>query len=91
LLPVHYNWFMRRRIMRWYLKLKALERSLDRRVDASELGVKEVEIERIDMSVRRISVPLNFSDQSYDLRVHIDLIRKRLAEMRGQRPITRSS
>ena len=38
------------------------------------------EIERIDAGVRRIRVPLHFSDQFYDLRGHIDLVRQRLAK-----------
>ena len=31
-----------------------------------------------DAGVRRIRYPLNFSDQFYHLRVHIDLVRQRL-------------
>jgi hypothetical protein len=36
--------------------------------------------------VSRIRVPLNFSDQYYDLRSHIDLVRQRL----GARAATKS-
>ena len=38
----------------------------------------QAEIERIDAGVRRIRYPLNFSDQFYHLRLHIELVRQRL-------------
>ena len=36
------------------------------------------EIERIDSAVSKIKVPLAYSDQYYDLRQHIELVRQRL-------------
>ena len=39
----------------------------------------QAELERIDSHVRSIRVPLYFSDQLYDLRGHVDLVRQRLA------------
>ena len=36
------------------------------------------EVERIDAAVRRIRLPLAYSDRVYDLRGHIDLVRKQL-------------
>jgi hypothetical protein len=39
------------------------------------------ELDRIDAAVSRASVPLPFSDQLYDLRAHIDLVRRRLQLM----------
>jgi hypothetical protein len=36
------------------------------------------EIDRIDAGVRAIKVPLEFSDQHYELRSHIELVRRRL-------------
>jgi hypothetical protein len=78
-IPALYVWNVRRRVVYWYRELKALERSLDSggaRYDADAL---QAELERIDAHVRRIRVPLYFSDQLYDLRGHIDLVRQRLA------------
>ena len=43
-----------------------------------DLARHQAEIERIDSGVRRIRYPLNFSDQFYHLRLHIDLVRQRL-------------
>ena len=68
---------IRRRLVYWYRQLKALERNLDHgKYDA---GALQAEFDRIDTAVRRIRVPLFYSDKLYDLRGHIDLVRQRLA------------
>lgn len=81
LIPTIYNWSIRRRLLYWYRQLKALERRLDQEGEAAggDIAANRAEIERIDAGVRRIRVPLAFSDQFYDLRGHIDLVRQRLA------------
>lgn len=77
--PMVYTWGVRRRLLYWYRQLKGLERSLDGAPAGADLSPHQAEIERIDAGVRRIRVPLAFSDQFYDLRGHIDLVRQRLA------------
>jgi hypothetical protein len=77
--PALYVWMMRRRLLYWYRQLKTLERSLDSGAARYDADALQAELERIDSHVRRIRVPLYFSDQLYDLRGHIDLVRQRLA------------
>ncbi len=75
-LPALYVWMIRRRLVYWYRQLKALERNLDSGpYDAAAL---QAEFDRIDSAVRRIRVPLYYSDKLYDLRGHVDLVRQRL-------------
>jgi TRAP-type uncharacterized transport system substrate-binding protein len=78
-LPAIYVWNVRRRLMYWYRQLKLLERSLDSRGAKYDLAAHQAELERIDSAVRRIRLPLYFSNELYDLRGHIDLVRKRLS------------
>ncbi len=78
ILPMAYNWSIRRRLLRWYSQLKALEASIVPNGGDDHVGEKVRELERIDHGVRRIRVPLAFSDQLYDLRGHINLVRQRL-------------
>ena len=78
ILPSVYAWTVRRRLFYWYQQLKALETKLDHPTPADELPALQAEIERIDTGVRRIRYPLNFSDQFYHLRLHINLVRDRL-------------
>lgn len=78
ILPKLYQWRIRRRILRWYDKLKVLERRVaaDRAYDKLS-GYRE-EIDRIDEAVGRIPVPMQFSDQLYSLRAAVDLVRQRI-------------
>ena len=78
-LPVVYQWIMRRRLMYWYGKLKALESSFDADPTNKYLREKKIEIERIEDAVSHIRFPLSFTDQLYNLRSHIDIVRRKIA------------
>jgi hypothetical protein len=79
--PQVYTWMVRRKIFYWYRQLKVLERSLDSRGAKLDETTHHAELERIDGAVRRIQVPLHFSSELYDLRLHIDLVRQRLSAL----------
>ena len=78
-LPVFYQWVMRRRLMYWYAKLKALEASFDVNANAISLPETKIEVERIEDAVSHIQFPLTFTDQLYNLRSHIDIVRRKIA------------
>jgi hypothetical protein len=77
--PAVYVWMVRRKLFYWYNQLKTLERNLDTRGAKLDASAHQAELERIDGAVRRIRVPLYFSNELYDLRLHIDLVRQRLS------------
>jgi TRAP-type uncharacterized transport system substrate-binding protein len=79
LMPVAYTWFNRRRLFYWYAQLKALEASFDSDPADKQLGRKQAEIERIEDAVSHIQFPLTFSDQVYNLRSHIEIVRHKIA------------
>lgn len=79
-IPAIYRWRIRRRILYWYGELKALERNIYAQPGRDRLAAHRDEIDRIDDAVSHIRVPLAFSDQLYNLRSHIDIIRQRLAQ-----------
>jgi TRAP-type uncharacterized transport system substrate-binding protein len=78
-LPVAYNWLTRRRLFYWYAQLKALEASFDTDPSGKQLAQKQDEIERIEEAVSHIRFPLTFSDQLYNLRSHIDIVRRKIS------------
>jgi TRAP-type uncharacterized transport system substrate-binding protein len=78
-LPQLYNWVTRRRLFYWYGQLKALEASFEANPNDKHLLEKQVEIERIEDAVSHIRFPLTFSDQLYNLRSHIDIVRRKIA------------
>jgi predicted nucleic acid-binding Zn-ribbon protein len=69
----------RRRLFYWYAQLKTLEASFDADPIDRRLGERQAEIERIEDAVSHIRFPLAFSDQVYNLRSHIDIVRRKIA------------
>jgi hypothetical protein len=45
------------------------------------LTEKQLEIERIEDAVSHIRFPLAFSDQVYNLRSHIDIVRRKITSL----------
>jgi len=83
-LPQLYRWGIRRRLLGRYRQLKSLEASIDANSTGYDLADKLQELDRIEAAVSGLSVPLPFSDQVYDLRGHIDIVRRRLEAMLPQ-------
>ena len=77
-LPQLYNWMTRRRLFYWYAQLKLLEASFDANSDDKHLAEKQAELDRIEDAVSHIRFPLTFSDHVYNLRSHIDIVRRKI-------------
>jgi len=77
--PMVYNWRVRRRVVYWYKKLKTIEEGVDERRGSDTLRQKLDELERMEQAVNHVAVPLGFANQLYDLRQHIDVVRRRLS------------
>ena len=82
--PMLYTWRQRSRITRWYGELRAVESTIGRGSGADEFARAFAQIDRIEAAVDQMSVPLGFSNQVYDLREHIILVRGRLATIQKQ-------
>jgi TRAP transporter TAXI family solute receptor len=76
LLPPAYGWRMRSKVNRWYKELQAL----DDRVRDGSVSHEEAtrELDRIERSVERVSLPPGFAASAYTLRLHIDFLRRRV-------------
>ena len=79
ILPQVYNWRMRRRILRWYVRLKLLEPGDASKLSADEVAQRLAELDRIDATVNTLVIPLAYANQLYDLRQHIEVVRRRLS------------
>ncbi|MEZ5816782.1 MAG: TAXI family TRAP transporter solute-binding subunit [Hyphomicrobiaceae bacterium] len=77
-LPVVYKWRVNRRLLYWYARLKVLESQLSADPSGVSLPHQRSEIERIDTAVSAIPVPLGFSEEYYNLRSAISLVRQRV-------------
>jgi len=76
-MPPIYTWRMRARVYRWYEELEKAEQQL---TDGdSDVATLLDELNRIETEVRQVKVPLSFTDQLFQLREHIDMVRRGVA------------
>jgi TRAP-type uncharacterized transport system substrate-binding protein len=79
LLPALYNWRMRERVYRWYAEVRHLDSeaisAAPKGVDAEQILSK---LNKIEARADNIRVPLAFARELYDLKVHIEFVRRRL-------------
>lgn len=82
LAPGVYGWGMRRRVFRLYGELKFLETQLDARGRSEPVNDLRDALERLEARANRMHTPTAFAHMVYTLRVHIALVRERLARER---------
>ncbi len=79
--PPTVRWRVRRKITRWYRELY----TIDARITTADAPIADdllIAIDQVEHEVIRISVPLGFADQLYNLRAHIALVRERILARR---------
>lgn len=81
LAPVVYAWRIKSRIYRWYGRLKQLEFELDLEGSKLDRSGALARLDEIEHGVSRIRTPLAFSENLYNLRAHIELVRQRLIKL----------
>lgn len=84
IVPPLYIWKVRSRIYRWYGKLRSVEHALEgvtpeRRDEVCKLQLRR--LDEIEERVNRISIPLSFAEELYELRRHIDFVRRRIRNL----------
>jgi len=80
IMPPLYRWRIRSRIYPWYRDVLAI----DRRMEQPDLDANRAldDLTAIEREVAKVSVPLSFAEELYDLRLHISLVRQRLEKKR---------
>jgi TRAP-type uncharacterized transport system substrate-binding protein len=76
--PPLYAFRVRSRIFRWYRQLREIEDALSRNATPPAELIED--LEKLDAKAERITVPLSFTDQLYNLRSHIAMVRERLKQ-----------
>jgi len=77
-IPPMYQFRIRRRIFKWYRDLLQIEADMaEKTVPVAEL-LERLRI--VEAGVEETNVPLGYTDQLYDLRSHIQMVRERLLQ-----------
>lgn len=76
IVPPLYQFRVRRRVFRWYARLREVEHRLDAgSVDTDSLLKELADLDRV---VNKVAVPLSYADELYALRNNIHAVRKRV-------------
>ena len=73
--PAIYNWRVRSKVFRCYGELKFLEDDLKNHYDAAKLDDYRNRLDALDEEASQLHVPLGFTDLTYTLREHVNLVR----------------
>ena len=81
--PQLYRWRMRSKIFRWYQELELLDPELHYEKINAQLPEYLTRLDKLEQKVSNVNVPLGYRESVYNLRIHIDMIRKRLIQTHG--------
>ena len=82
IVPVAYNWRMRARIYRWYAEVRNLDSEVLHNPPLPE-QIPDIlaQLSGIESHADKIRVPLAFARELYDLKLHIEFVRRRLQQL----------
>lgn len=80
ILPPAYRWRIRSRIFRWYKDLIRIEQAAINTADGDERQALLQELSTMANEVRDLQVPLSYTDEVYNLRLHIEMIMRTLSK-----------
>jgi hypothetical protein len=72
---------VRSRIYRWYGQLRSVEVAVEEASEANKRDVCHHQLMRlneIEQRVNQLTIPLSFAEELYELRSHINFVRKRI-------------
>ena len=87
--PPLYQFRVRRRVFRWYARL----RDIEAKVDAHKGEQKDLleDLDQLDRVVNKVAVPLSYADELYALRNNIYAVRKRVLARTPQGAVTEAA
>lgn len=81
-LPPVYRWRIRRRILRWYVQLRRIDLAIETGdLNPTRLAELKEELQDIESDAARVDVPLSYSNELYNLRLHIQLLEQKLERL----------
>ena len=79
--PPLYVWRVRSRIYRWYGQLRSVEHAVEEAKVSERAAVCAAQLHHLadlEQRVNQLTIPLSFAEELYELRSHINFVRKRL-------------
>ena len=79
--PPLYNWRIRSRIYRWYAAVREIDAVIEQEASAGDAEAAMKRLKEVDKEVASVSVPLSYTGELYNLRLHIGFIEEKLAKL----------
>ncbi|AYC31922.1 C4-dicarboxylate ABC transporter substrate-binding protein [Pseudomonas cavernae] len=80
-----YRWRIRARIYRWYKYLRDIDRQLDAGTLPERLDAEIEHLEQLEDQLAKVEVPLSYSNELYELHVHLRYVIGRLQALQQRR------
>jgi TRAP-type uncharacterized transport system substrate-binding protein len=80
-----YRWRIRARIYRWYKYLREIDRQLDAGTLPDRLDAEVERLEQLEDELAKVEVPLSYSNELYELHVHLRYVIERLRTLQKRR------
>lgn len=81
--PGLYHWRMRSRVFRHYLELREIDTEAVSATENAALDDLERRLDRVEADLVSTRLPVRFREYAYTMRVHIDLVRRKIAKRRA--------
>ena len=78
IIPSIYTWLIKRKLFRYYGELKYIKTQLGGNVQGNDNNLYLEKLNEIEEIVRRVKLPITFSQHAYELRAHIELVRSKI-------------
>ncbi|MCW9033206.1 MAG: TAXI family TRAP transporter solute-binding subunit [Rhodospirillales bacterium] len=85
ILPPTYRWRIRSKIYRYYRDLKDIEKAGVDETDVAKLDDLIVQLDAMQQELLRLTVPLSYSEELYQLRLHTNMVHDTMLNMRNSR------
>ncbi len=85
ILPPTYRWRIRSKIYRYYSDLKDIEKAGVDETDVAKLDELVVRLDAMQQELLRLTVPLSYSEELYQLRLHTNMVHDTLLNLRKSR------
>lgn len=76
--PPIYRWRIRCKIFKWYRGLREIDARLQKNDTAWDVSTEIDRLERMEVELSEVSVPLSYMYEFYALRMHVDFVLKKL-------------
>lgn len=74
--PPLLRWRTRRKVYRWYARLRELDPLMSETISAAEANSRLARLRELELLLARVETPLSYMEEYYNLRAHLDLVHR---------------